>query len=73
MDYILVTVSYGDDKEDDLKVPAFLPVGELIDLLNEIYSTNGRTLHAQPKGIILDKKKTLQRQSIEHGAKLTLG
>ena len=68
----MVTISYGDTK-DDLRVPAFLPVGELIDLLNELYHTDGQTLHAMPKGIILDRSKTLETQSIEHGAMLTLG
>ena len=71
MDYIIVTICCGDIDED-LKVPAFAAVCELICIFNEIYDADGQTLHAQPKGIILDKNKTLAQQGVEHGAKLTL-
>ena len=72
MEYLLVTAAYGD-VEEDLKVPAFVRVCELIVMLNELYSADGQMLHAEPKGIILDKSKTLAQQGVEHGAKLTLG
>ena len=71
MDYLIVSLKV-QGKYEDLKVPAFISVGELIDTFNEIYQCSGETLHADPKGIILDKKKTLIEQGIEHGAKLTL-
>ena len=76
MDYILITFAYRDrnyEYTDDLKVPAFLPAGELIELFGEIYRVTGGALHAEPKGIILDRAKTLAEQGILHGAKLTLG
>ena len=71
MEYILATICYGD-LEEDLKVPAFVPISELICAIDELYDADARTLHAEPRGIILDKSKTLAEQSIEHGAKLTL-
>jgi len=71
MEYILTTVTCGDTDED-LKVPALVPVGDLIDIFNEIYNENRQILHAEPKGIILDKNKTLAQQGVGHGAKLTL-
>jgi len=71
MEYILLTLCCGDE-EDDLKVPAFVPVAELVGVINELYCVDGQTLHAEPKGIILDKNKTLAQQSVGHGAKLTL-
>jgi len=71
MEHIIVTVCCGDI-EEDLKIPAFIPAGELIGALNEIYGANSTMLHAEPKGIILDKNKTLAQQGVEHGAKLTL-
>ena len=71
MEYILVTVNCGET-EVDLKVPALIPVGQLIGAFSEIHGTGGQTLHAEPKGIILDKNKTLAVQGVGHGAKLTL-
>jgi len=75
MDFVLVTFIYGDIAED-LKIPAFIPVGELIDVFHEIYGGGGAasdaTLHAEPKGMILDRSKTLKEQGVEHGALLTL-
>ena len=71
MDYILVTFRCNEIVED-LKVPAFIPISELIDTFNEIYQAGGKMLHAEPKGIILDKSKTLSAQGIGHGAMLIL-
>ena len=71
MEYILATL-VSSDLIEDLKVPGFTPVGDLIDVFNELYNVEGKTLHAEPKGIILDKNKTLAEQGVEHGAKLTL-
>ena len=71
MEYILTTVVY-DCISEDMKVPACTPVSELIEALNEIIGKTGQTLHANPKGIILDTSKTLAQQGIEHGAILTL-
>jgi len=71
MEYILTTINC-EDIEDDLRIPAFVPVGELMDALNTLYSADGQTLHAEPRGIILDRNKTLEQQGVEHGAKLAL-
>jgi uncharacterized ubiquitin-like protein YukD len=71
MDYIPVTFQH-DNISDDLKVPTFIPVEELVKIFGEIYGVEGTTLHAEPKGIILNKNKTLEEQSILHGAKLTV-
>ena len=71
MEYILAAFECGEVKED-LKVPGFISVGDLIDIFAELYGTDAKMLHAEPKGIILDKNKTLAEQGVEHGAKLTL-
>jgi len=71
MEYILITLS-RQGKDEDLKVPDFTPAGELLSAFCEIYGGEWKVLHAEPKGIILDKSKTLAEQGIEHGARLTL-
>ena len=71
MEYILVSLDYGE-KTEDLRVPSFTPVYELISIFNDIYSSSGNELHADPRGIILDKNKTLAEQGVLHGALLTL-
>ena len=71
MEYILATVRCGDIN-DDLKIPSDIPVGELTDMINELYGTDCKTLHANPKGMICDKSRTLSQQEIGHGAILTL-
>jgi len=72
VEYILITFVCGELAED-LKVPAFVPVKELIELLCEVIGVNGSELHAEPRGIILDKSKTLLEQGVLHGSLLTLG
>ena len=71
MDYILVEFSCGNISSD-LKIPAFASVSELIEVFNDLYGKDGTMLHAEPRGIILDKHKTLAEQNVGHGAKLTL-
>ena len=72
MEYILITLLYSGG-EEDLKIPVAVPVGDLIKVFSDLFRINGTILHAEPKGIILDRNKTLKEQGIEHGAKLTLG
>ena len=71
MDYILVSLNYGD-KTEDLRVPTFTLVEELLSIFNDIYGLSGKELHAEPRGIILDKNKSLAAQGVLHGALLTL-
>ena len=71
MNYILATIQWETGSED-LKIPAFVPVGELIEMFYEIYGVDGKALQAEPKGLILDKSKTLEEQGVLHGAKLTI-
>jgi hypothetical protein len=71
MDYILSNLCY-EDREEEIKIPTFLPVGELISLFEDVFGAIGKVLHAEPQGIILDKSKTLAEQGVEHGAVLTL-
>ena len=71
MDYILITLRFGE-KSEDLKIPALVPVSELLEMFREIYGINGSALQAEPKGIILDKNKTLEEQGILYGANLTI-
>ena len=72
VEFILVTLKFGG-VEEDLKIPAATPVGDLIEVFNELFRINGAILHAEPKGIILDCGKTLKEQGIGHGARLMLG
>ena len=72
MEYIFVTLCCGDIMED-LKIPAFISGVDLIEIFSGLYGIAGKMLHAEPKGIILDKSKTLADQGIGHGSKLTLG
>ncbi|MCL2146652.1 MAG: EsaB/YukD family protein [Synergistaceae bacterium] len=71
MNYILVTLQWNGGLED-LKVPAFVPVVELLEMFDDIYGIGGKTLQAEPKGIILDKNKTLEEQGVQNGAKLSI-
>ncbi|MCL2633123.1 MAG: EsaB/YukD family protein [Oscillospiraceae bacterium] len=71
MDYVLITLKFGE-KTEDLKVPALVRVSELLEMFHEIYGISGETLHAEPKGMILDKSKTLEEQGVFHGARLTI-
>jgi uncharacterized ubiquitin-like protein YukD len=71
MEYILVTLQ-ADEEEHDLKIPSFLPVSEIIAMFKELFSEAGENMSATPKGILLDRNKTLQEQNILHGAKLKL-
>jgi uncharacterized ubiquitin-like protein YukD len=70
-EYIIVTLSYNGAQED-LKIPVFVPVKDLIEVFVELFQVKGTMLHAEPKGIILDRGKTLKEQGIEYGARLTL-
>ena len=71
MDYILISLNYGD-KVEDLRIPSFTSVAELISIFNNIYGISSKELHAEPRGIILDRNKTLAEQGVLHGALLTL-
>lgn len=71
MDYILVSLNHCN-KTEDLRIPSFAPVAELISMFNEIYGLSCKVMHAEPRGIILDKNKTLAAQGVLHGALLTL-
>ena len=72
MEYILVTLNYSRANSVDMKIPAFMTVGEFVGIVCRIYNTQGTTLQAEPSGILLNKKQTFAEQQIEHGALLTL-
>jgi len=71
VEYILVSLNYGD-KTEDLRIPSFASVKELLLIFNNIYGLSGKELHAEPRGIILDRNKSLAEQGVLHGALLTL-
>ena len=71
MDYILVSLNHGG-KTEDLRIPSLTLVEELISIFNFIYGHSGKSLHAEPRGIMLDKSKTLAAQGVMQGALLTL-
>lgn len=75
MDYVMVTLLLGHDRELDLKVPGFVSVKQLLEMLAEaLFLTLGddARLQAEPLGRILDNEKTLQEEGVAHGALLTL-
>ena len=71
MNYIYITLQRGAES-DDLKIPGFVPVGELIGVFRDIYGIEAKALHAEPKGMILDVNKTLDEQGVLYGSKLTI-
>ncbi|CAH1207676.1 hypothetical protein PAECIP111892_02963 [Paenibacillus auburnensis] len=75
MNYIMVTLQTEDGRQTDLKVPAFVPVGPLLDMLSESLHFGNRPeqmLQAEPLGRILQRGKTLEEQGVCHGALLTV-
>ena len=71
MDYISITLQH-DTGWEDLKIPAFVAAGELMRIFGELYGIEVKTIQAEPRGIILDKNKTLEEQGVLYGAKLTV-
>ena len=74
MDYILVTFLAGNTSED-LKVPVFVKIEELLGMLSEALSIRiGREnrLQAEPLGRILSNDKTLEEEGVTQGSILTL-
>jgi hypothetical protein len=55
-----------------MKIPAFMAVGEFIEIICRLYDILASTLQAEPLGIVLDKRLTFAQQQVENGAMLTL-
>lgn len=72
MDFILITFNYGKSNSVDMKIPAFMPAGEFIDIMCQIFGVSGDALQAEPLGIVLDGQLSFADQQVEHGAVLTL-
>lgn len=71
---LMVTLQV-DGSRLDLRIPAFVPVGELIEIFGEalrIPVNENNRLQAEPLGRILDNEKTLQEEEVMHGSILTL-
>lgn len=74
MDYLMVTL-YIENKEMDLKVPTFIRIEELLEMLAvalDIPIGQGNKLQAEPLGRILDNSKTLEQEAVTQGSLLTL-
>lgn len=74
MDYLMVTFR-TENKEMDLKVPAFVRIEELLEMLADaLHIPIGREnrLQAEPLGRILDNSKTLEQEGMTQGSLLTL-
>ncbi|GHU50705.1 hypothetical protein AGMMS49975_02270 [Clostridia bacterium] len=67
---MIVTIECEGNKVEDLEMPDFLRVEQMLELFGNMYKRTFENLQADPKGIILDKTKTLPEQGVEHGAKL---
>lgn len=74
MDYLMITF-YTGNKEIDLKVPAFVKIEELLEMLAvalHIPIGQENRLQAEPLGRILDNSKTLEEETVTQGSLLTL-
>jgi uncharacterized ubiquitin-like protein YukD len=76
MDDFMVTLCI-ENKEWDLKVPAFVQIAELLEMLAEalqipISMGQENRLQAEPLGRILDSDKTLEQEGVTQGSLLTL-
>lgn len=75
MDYIMVTFQTDNAHSVDLRVPAFVSIEELLDMLTESLNVTKRSeakLQAEPLGRILNNSRTLEQEGVAHGALLTL-
>lgn len=73
-DYVLITFRTMRERVD-LRVPEFVPVSELLDMLAEALAfprEAGQSLQAEPLGRILDAAKTLAEEQVTEGSLLTL-
>ncbi|MFC4102197.1 EsaB/YukD family protein [Paenibacillus xanthanilyticus] len=74
-DYILVTLAPGRRPSVELKLPAFVPLGELLGMLGEALDLpldGSAKLQAEPLGRVLDNKRTLEQEGVACGALLTV-
>lgn len=70
----MVTFQNGS-KSDDLKVPTFVRIEELLEMLGEalgIPVSSENKLQAEPLGRILNNSKTLEEETVTQGSLLTL-
>lgn len=75
MDYIMVTLQTDTAQRIDLKVPGFVVIEDLLDMLTDslnLKKSNDLKLQAEPLGRILNNYKTLNQEGVAHGALLTL-
>lgn len=75
MDYVMITFHAGEHIQTELKVPGFVRIFDLLNMLSEtlhfpIHADN--RLQAEPLGRILDGHMTLKEEGVLHGALLTL-
>lgn len=75
MDYIMVTFQAGSKESIDLKIPVFVTVEELLNMLSEALHLDVKSnfkLQAEPLGRILNNSRTLEQEGVNQGAMLTL-
>lgn len=75
MDNIMVTFQVGKIINEDISVPAFVSIQELIGMLSEAFSFGIKPenrIQAEPLGRILNNNLTLEQEGVSHGALLTL-
>jgi uncharacterized ubiquitin-like protein YukD len=74
MDEVMITLQTGD-QQMDLKVPVFVSVGELIDMLSAALGISAgpeNRIQAEPLGRILRNDRTLEEEEVTQGSLLTL-
>lgn len=75
MDYIFITFKLNKETSYELKIPAEITAGELIEMLSEAFHIKGatkRTLHVEPLGRILGAEEVLVKEGVFNGSQITL-
>ncbi len=75
MEYILVTVKIGKGKDYELKIPAEITAGELVEMIEEAFRLNSmtkRSVHVEPLGRILGADEVLIEEGVYNGSQITL-
>lgn len=75
MDYILVNIKLSKENSQELKIPADIAAGELLEILKQVFhleSLGKAALHIEPLGRILGADEVLCEEGVYNGAQITL-
>jgi uncharacterized ubiquitin-like protein YukD len=75
MDNIMITFQVAKLINEDISVPVFVTIQELMSMLSEAFNIDIKPenrIQAEPLGRILNNNFTLDQEGVSHGALLTL-